>query len=453
METKAENTMRKYHMIPKGSAVIIGLSGGADSVALAHFLYVRQQALNFKLIAAHLNHGLRGEEADRDEVFVSDLCRNWNVPLHICHANIKKEAQASGEGEEECGRRLRYLFFEELASRKYPDARIATAHTLSDNMETILFHLVRGTGLHGLCGIPPVRENIIRPLIDCTREEIEAYCQKEHLSYITDSTNLERCYARNKIRLDIIPLLVQMNPSLAQGMCRMVSSLREDDTYLWEIAKETYEKAKCSQGLRAEFLRQLPESVQNRVLQKMVTEQTGCAAEYESICRIKKVLLTGGSTQITGGYCIRLRKRFLEFVLQVKKTGDFEQNMVIGRNVFPHGGLSVQIIRRDSENNFKKINKNLLTNCIDCDKIRGKMIVRNRRDGDSYRIAKRGCTKSLKKLFNEAGIAPEKRASIPVVCDDEGILWVYGFGAAERCAVDEDTERFYLLAFQYQQEM
>lgn len=451
METRAEHTIEKYHMIPKGSTVIIGLSGGADSVALAHFLYLRRQALGFTLAAAHLNHGLRGEEAARDEAFVADLCRGWQIPLHIRHADVKKEIGQSGEGEEECGRRLRYAFFNQLAVEAYPGALIATAHTLNDTMETILFHMVRGTGLQGLCGIPPVRGRIIRPLIDCTRAEIEAYCERFGLSYVTDSTNAERCYARNRLRLDVLPQFMQMNPSLPQAMRRMVASLREDNDYLRELAQGAYANARCGSGLRSEALKSLAEPVLNRVIQAAVKEQTGSAADYESVGRIKRALSTGESTQIFGGYDVRLRKGVLEFVCKAEKRADFERTLSVGENELPFGVVFVQPYE-EFENIFKKINKNLLTNCIDCDRIRGKMIIRNRRNGDSYRIRQRGCTKSLKKLFNEAGVPPEKRADIPVVCDEDGILWVHGFGAAERCAVSEGTKRFLALDFQPKQE-
>lgn len=453
METRVEDTIEKYHMIPKDATVIVGLSGGADSVALAHFLYLRQQAMQFTLIAVHLNHGLRGAEAERDEIFVSGLCRSWNVPLHIRHVDVKKEAQLAGEGEEECGRRLRYLFFNELADSQYPGARIATAHTFSDNMETILFHIVRGTGLRGLCGIPPVRGNVIRPCIDCIRDEIEAYCKKENLSYVTDSTNFEHEYARNRLRLDIMPLLYQMNPSLAHSMRRMLSSVREDENYLQSLAQEAYASAYCQYGYRVAALKELPEPVLNRIIQMAVLEKTGHAADFESVNRVKELLKGRNNTQIAGGCYVRLRKGMLEFISGHKENTFFEQVVSENFNELPSGSLKITLYQQDAKNNFKKINKNLLTNCIDCDKIRGKMITRSRKDGDSYRIFARNCTKTLKKLFNEAGIAPEQRDSVPVVCDDEGILWVYGFGAAERCAVREDTQRLYLLDFQEKQDV
>ena len=197
-----KNTIQRCSMIKSGDTVIAAVSGGADSVALLHVLYSLQDELSFSLAACHVNHNLRGAESDGDEMFVRRKCRMMDIPLYV--ANIKvNEFRQKHDSLEECARRLRYGFFEDIGKNKL----IATAHTASDNCETILINMVRGTALSGICGIPAKRDNIIRPLLYITREDVERYCRENELDYVTDSTNLSDDYTRNKIRHKIVPLL------------------------------------------------------------------------------------------------------------------------------------------------------------------------------------------------------------------------------------------------------
>ncbi len=227
---RAAETVERYDMLPRGSAVLAAFSGGADSSALLHFLCSVRGKRGLRVFAAHVNHGLRGAEADRDEAFVRGVCRAWGVPLFAARVNVRAEAEKTGESEELCGRRLRYAFFEKTAAAL--GARIATAHTLSDCVETILFNLARGTGLSGLCGIPPVRGNIVRPLIETTRAEVEAYCRENGLDFVTDSTNFSRVYGRNRVRLDVVPALRTINPSLEKAVLREIRLFAADEAFL-----------------------------------------------------------------------------------------------------------------------------------------------------------------------------------------------------------------------------
>lgn len=442
METKALATVQKYEMLPRGCTVVLGLSGGADSIALADFLDKIQQPFGFVLTAAHLNHGLRGEEADRDEHFVSAFCRERKIPLTIRRMAVRQEAAKHGESEEACGRRLRYQFFQELAGA-CQHGIVATAHTFSDSMETVLFHMARGCGLHGLCGIPAVRGNIIRPLIDCTREEIEAYCRKYSLPFMTDSSNSSAKYARNRLRMDAIPALRSVNPELSQSFHRMVTSLWEDEQYLSESAEKALTQAKVSQGYLISALEGLPAPLLNRAIMALVKEKTGDSADFQTVGRIRGIL-SGGSTQISGGFTVRARKGVLEFPSSSVSGLPFPVFLSEGVNNIPSGKLKVSVYEHKKLFISQNVNKNLLTNCIECDKIIGKMTVRSRLPGDRYRPLFRHCTKTLKQLFNEAGIPPEKRGGIPVVCDDEGILWVAGFGVASRASVEEGKRMLYL---------
>ena len=239
MIDKVGATIERYRMLHNGCPVTAAVSGGADSIAMLHILH-RMSAYplpggpRFSLSAAHLNHGIRGQEADRDEAFVRSICQSWGIPLTVERANIPALCRHTGEGIEECARRVRYDFLRRCAG----DGRIATAHTQTDNVETFLMHMLRGSALRGLGGIPPVRDNIVRPLLDCSREEIERYCLQERLSYVTDSTNLLDDCLRNRIRHRLLPLLEDLEPGAVRQIGRMMAHLRQDEDCLCALSKQ-----------------------------------------------------------------------------------------------------------------------------------------------------------------------------------------------------------------------
>ena len=232
MLDKALSAVEKYNMLSPGAAVIAAVSGGADSMAMLLFLMKISERYSLSLTVAHVNHGLRGEEARRDEEYVRSFCEKNSLRFEVLHADVAALAKQSGETCEECGRRVRYEFFESIDK----NAKIATAHTASDNAETMLFNLARGSSLKGLCGIPPVRGNIIRPLIFCTREDIEAFCRENSLDFVTDSTNLTLDYSRNKIRHIAVPALKEINSALQHLMRIFLSAKR---SRFWRPPKKT----------------------------------------------------------------------------------------------------------------------------------------------------------------------------------------------------------------------
>ena len=247
IEKKIEETIEKYNMLDNTSSVIVGVSGGADSMALLKFFEKHTKKYNLKLIAAHINHCLRDEESDRDENFVKEYCQKNDIILKILKLDVKKIAKETKKGIEECARRLRYNFFNEL-SEQY-DGKIATAHTLTDSVETMLINFVRGTGVAGLCGIPAKRGNIIRPLISIKRAETQNYCKEHEIFYVTDSTNLSCDYTRNKIRLNVFPVLKQINPEFELAAQRTASILKADEEYLNEIVKKIINENTISNGV------------------------------------------------------------------------------------------------------------------------------------------------------------------------------------------------------------
>lgn len=237
------------------ASVTVALSGGADSVALLYAMLDLQKEHNITVRACHVNHRLRGAESDKDEEFVRRLCQNLEVELTVRSVDVKS-LQKKHQSIEETARSARYSFFAELPGK------IATAHTASDNAETIMLNLIRGTGLKGLCGIPPVRGNIIRPLIWCERFEIETFCRNRNLDYVTDSTNFSYEFTRNKVRLSLMPLIKEINPSFDCGITRMCNALREDSDYLENLALSVLRNDGC--GVKK--LKSLEKPILNRII-------------------------------------------------------------------------------------------------------------------------------------------------------------------------------------------
>ena len=232
MTDKVLSWMRAQRMTKPGDTVVCAVSGGADSVCMLHVLLTLRNAIGVTVEAAHFNHHLRGAESDRDEAFVRELCASLDIPLHSGGGDVRARAAKTHESVEEAARALRYAFFSSLPGL------IATAHTQDDNLETVLLNLTRGTGLAGLCGIPPKRERFIRPMLAVSRAEIEAYLRQNGLSHVTDSTNLLPDARRNRLRQSVIPLLKAENPSLCETAFRMCRLLEADEAQLSAQAKE-----------------------------------------------------------------------------------------------------------------------------------------------------------------------------------------------------------------------
>ncbi len=267
MVDKIKDTIKRYNMLRQEDVVVVAVSGGADSIALLHALYSLRKELGITVLACHVNHNLRGEESKRDEQFVCKVCSDYKIPVTIYSIDIKADKH---ESIEEKARKMRYECFEKLCNEH--NAKLATAHTASDNTETVFLNILRGTGTKGLCGIPPVRSNIIRPLIRCTRENIEEYCKENELSYVTDSSNLSDDYTRNKLRHKIIPLLLEFNPSLFDGISRMTSAVYDDNALLEQISYNAKKNAEAENGYSCEKLAELERPVLCRVISSVLSE-------------------------------------------------------------------------------------------------------------------------------------------------------------------------------------
>ena len=427
-------------MLLPGDRVLVALSGGADSMALLHVLLSLREEYRLHIAAAHYHHGIRGEEADRDECFVRGACETLGVPLTVGHGDVPKQAKESGLGLEECAREMRYAFLEQAAQGAF----IATAHSLSDCEETFLFNLSRGASLHGLTAIPPVRGRIIRPLIDCSRDEIEHYCRENGIDYITDSTNASDAYTRNRLRHRVVPELKACNPAFDAAFSRLLDGLREDDELLGELAQSVLDRAQTETGYRVEALLGVHPSLQKRAVAAAVTALTGTKPEQFHILKVCGLLRTGGDVQVNGGASLRVRGGLL--YRKPEQAESWSQPALGGENRLPVGTVLVELYQEVSQIKIEKFNQDLLDNCIDYDTINGKLVFSSLREGDTLRLAGRGVTKPLRRLLAEQGIEAEKRANVILLRDDDGVLWADGVGVSERCAVTPDTKRLIILS-------
>ena len=282
--SKAEAAIEKYRLLSGGDSVIIALSGGADSVTLLSVLNSIKEKYNLKLYAAHLNHGIRGEEADNDEKFCKILCENYNIHLFVKHIDVPKLSAEQKISAELCGRNERYKFFDELSAKL--NAKVATAHTASDNAETLIFNLCRGSSLAGASAIPPKRGNIIRPLITLTRDEIESYCAANSLGFVTDSTNMSDSYTRNKIRHKVIPALKEINPQAENAMLAFSRDASEISEFLDKSAEICLNSSKEKYGYNAQALLQNDPAVLKAAVAKLCRENDA-GAERRHIERLR----------------------------------------------------------------------------------------------------------------------------------------------------------------------
>lgn len=435
--------IKAHSMITAGDTVIVGLSGGIDSVTLLCILNELKDELQISLMAVHVNHGIRGEEAMHDEIFAKMLCENLGVPFKVFHFNCPAVSKETGESLEECGRRLRYESFSSLCENTQ-SFKIATAHNADDNAETVIFNITRGASVKGASGIPPVRGNIIRPLLFASRESIESYVEQNSLFYVIDSSNLTDDYTRNKIRHNVLTELKKINPQCIESFTRFSKSAAEAADFIEKEAEKSLIASKTDENrYSASKLKKLHPAVLKEALFIAVTNFCGISPSYLRLGEILRVLNNGGKIQLYGNNFFEVNGDSAVFYKVNTKCATL---MEIPVNTLPfsekYGNFAVAI--KKYTNNSKKINQLVLDNLIDYDKIVGIPILRTRREGDSFTLPRRKVTKTLKKLFNEAKIPPYERDSLPIISDELGVVWVCGFGTALRCKPNPDSKRIYI---------
>ena len=418
---------KKLLLPPKGARVLCAVSGGADSMCLLALLL---QTGDHELAAAHFEHGVRGEESLRDCAFVESFCREKDVPCFVAHADVPAYAAETGLGLEEAARKLRYAFLEKTAEEQGFDF-IATAHNADDNAETVLFNLARGSGSAGLCGIPPRRGKIIRPLLGLTRAEIEEYLAANGVPHVEDSTNESDAYSRNRIRHGVMPVLKELNPSFPEAAARLGRLLRRDEEYLSERAEAFIAEHFDGESLPAAELLELHGAVSSRVVRRLLPR----SAEEK---HIEAVLALCRSTERAAldlpGAQLRCERGRLYFAAD-ESVSFSETELPIGGSVtLEESGLT---IRTRLAAPGEEIHSPFKTYRLKYESMNGKLIVAPPRPGERYRPAGRGCTKTLKSLFAEARATQREKLLTPVFRDGKGVVLVPAFGEAERCACGE----------------
>ena len=406
--------------------ILIGLSGGADSTALLLMLKIYSEQSGAKIYAAHLNHGIRGAEADRDEQFCHELASALGVEFFSTRLDIPAIAKKSGESIESAARRERYDFFNRIMLEKSIPI-LATAHNADDNLETVIFNLTRGTGLSGLCGIPESRttENgiVIRPILSMEKKDIIAFCEKNNINYVTDSTNADNEYTRNRIRNQIIPLLKEINSGVIKNATRAAESLKEDSLCLQSLTSSFISEHAIDCSIDLDVLCTSPSSIVNRALISLYSDISGGKAlEAVHINAIKQLAQNGiphSSVSLPAGIDATVENNKLCFTRKKESAQEIAYNITLenGQNSIESAEIDIFV---NAEPYSKNIYKKSILLSIDSAKINGVLRARSRQAGDKIFSGK--IHKSLKKLLNEKKVPLELRSRIPIIYDENGIV-------------------------------
>lgn len=430
MYNKVIETIKKFNMLNNGENVVVGLSGGADSCALTHILARLSEKMDLHITAVHINHGIRGEEAERDERSAEEFCRRLNIEFIAYHCDIPSEAVKRGIGEEEAGRLVRYEKFYETAGKKN-GAKTAVAHNMNDKAETLIMNLCRGAGMKGLAGIKPVGGSIIRPLIFCTRDEIEKYCDDNNIEYCTDSTNLQNEYTRNKIRNILLPWLSEnINPAAGMNMANASELLREEEEYLESKAQEQYKKLLKDSGdgfvsLNADGLASEHGVIRRRVLRIALRSLRPDMRDFgrKHTESAEDILMgdTGRRISLPGGITVSKGYGLINILYDREKQGAFCYDIEPGKKYFIKETESYVLLSLNEEKNIKNA-VNICTKKIDYDKIKDNIQLRTRQTGDFISI-KNG-RKKIKDIFIDDKIPSDKRDSYPLLVCGKSVIIV-----------------------------
>lgn len=410
-------------LLPQNGGVLCAISGGADSVYLLCRLCELRESLGLRVWAAHYNHCLRGAESDRDEDFVRALCAGLGVEAYFGRGDVAAFARENGLGTEDAARRLRYEFLEQTADALGADA-IATAHTADDNAETMLLNLARGAGLRGLCGIPPRRGRVIRPILGVTREEIDAYLEGQGVAHVEDSSNAGDDYARNRIRHHAVPALRSVNPEFSRSASRAAELLRRDEEFLEGLAREFVEAH--PDGLPCRELSELPLPVSSRAIRLAAGTQL---SETHVSAALSLADGEGLGFLDLPGMRVRREQGRLSFGAPEPVRLPVRELVIGGETEIPEAGV---ILHSEVTVYSGEIHSSLNTFFFQCENICGTITCTSRAAGDRIRLQGRGCTKKLSDLFAERRLTQAERELVPILRDEAGPIAVCGFGAAER---------------------
>lgn len=457
MVKKVLHYVKEKKMLQQGDSVILGVSGGADSLCMLVILYELSKIIDMKLTVVHVNHHIRGKEADADQDFVEKFCETIGVKCVVYHINMAKLASDMKCSEEEAGRIARYKIFEKVLIEEKGN-KIAIAHNLNDNCETILFNLFRGTGIKGLSGIRELRENIIRPMMCLTRAEIEAYLNTHDIAFRTDSTNLQDDYTRNRIRHHVVPYIEEnINKNVAINIVRAGQDLSDIENYLDMETEKQFCKYVIINGecylIKDEVL-SCHSVIQKRIIRSIINRLSG---KLKDITRshVESVLeLFEKSTgkKISLPYQIVAKRDYNGVIITVSSKKDKDSEHYLSEEVIYKEGkvyLNEYVtVRLENSKSFKQnVPELVYTKWIDCDKIKNGLVVRKRQSGDYLSIDNHGNTKKLKDYFINEKIPNDQRDDILLVADGSHIVWVIGYRMSSNYKITESTKNVMLLSY------
>ena len=461
MENKVLNYIKENKMIKAGETVVVGVSGGADSVCLLHMLLKHKETLGIKLLVVHVHHGIRGESADRDASFVEELCGRFNLPFFLYKYNIPEFAKKEGMSTEEAGRYARYEAFDKCLKENGVEdmGKIAVAHNKDDSAETVLLNLFRGAGIKGLKGIVPLRDRIIRPVLCLDRGEIERYLQENNLEYITDETNLTEEYTRNKIRLNILPLIKSdINEKAVEHIENTAMNLGLIDDYMECQCKLEYDRLveERADGLFiSKGFAELHKAMQGQLIKNCLYKVAKKRKDISTV-HISSVV---DLFHMEVGKCVNLpykmiAKRQYEGVdIYIQKKYDNKKRDLTyainiqgeGEYVFENETVSASLkIHRDSYKEWIFI-ENIYTKWIRCDIIKGNLQLRTRKAGDYIVVDSKGSKKKLKDYFIDLKIPREERDSILLLANGNEIVWIIGYRLNWNYRVTSELQNIYKL--------
>lgn len=446
-------------LINKDDGIVIGLSGGPDSVCLLHLLCSVKEELNLKLAAAHINHMIRGEEADGDEEYSRQLCEKFDVDFFALRKDVEGYAKEKGMSSETAGRKVRYDFFNEVLKKK-GYSKIATAHNANDQAETILLRIMRGTGLDGLAGIPVKRENkYIRPILFMKREEVEEYCKKNNLEPRIDATNLEKLYSRNKVRLDIIPYMKEnFNKDVVEAINRMALLLQDDNKFIVEEVNKVYKEyciEKTDKVIIQKEVFNKNSAIIGRIIRKSIKKVNGNQYDVESkhIKEIENIQKVSTNKTVDLPYGIFAENVYGDIHIKLKKFIKsnkydelvYEKELIDEETIEFNGyTFSFKVLNNIENIQFTK------NNCIkyfNYDKINGNIIIRQRKNGDKMNPFGMKGNKKLKDIFIDMKVPKEERELIPVIQFGDDIAWLVSLKLSNKFRVTNDTRKILKIEF------
>lgn len=434
--------------MPSDTPILAGFSGGSDSTAMLHMLSAYAKSTGAPLYAAHINHGIRGEEADRDEMFCREFCDGLGVELFVLRADVPAIAKERGESIETAARNVRYEYFEKVMTEK-DIPLLATAHNANDNLETMLFNLCRGASLTGMCGIPETRPSgggrVIRPILRMPKDTILTYCIDNGLSFVTDSTNTDTDYTRNMIRAEIIPALCRINSGAVRNSARLSEALTADSLCL-ESMKNMFLEGLCEgYSVETEKLNGSPDAIVNRALTTLYSDiSEGGSLEWthiDALRRLSENAVPHSSVTLPKGIEAVIEDKRLVFRKAEKKTviEPYSIPLSEGSNSISQTNCEIVIV---NSQNTKNVYKNSTPLSLDSAKIKGGLVARSRQAGDKIRSG--GMHKSVKKLMCDKKIPLELRSRLPVICDEDGIIAIPFIGIRDGAKGKDTVLNFYM---------